>query len=465
MRSRIFRSCVLVALVTLLACGGICVGVLYNRTGRPPLRELLLAVAPWLALIAVGVLGLSVLLSRQLTRSIVRPFHALEREDGRLPDSYDELAPLVGRLRRQNQLIRQQMQDLRRQQDEFRTITDNMAEGFILVGNRQDILSYNASALRLLGVSTAVQGDSVLVLNRSEPFRAALEQALAGEHAERLLHRGARDYQILANPVRSEGAISGAVIVIMDVTEKEQREALRREFASNVSHELKTPLTTISGASELLMNGLVRPEDVPRFAGEIHDECARLIALVGDILRISRLDEAPAPLERERLDLWDKVQEAAVELRDAAARRHVTITLHGGPTPVDGIPTVLYEMVYNLMDNAVKYNRDGGSVTVTVGAEGGRPTLTVADTGIGIAPEDQERVFERFYRVDKARSRQNGGTGLGLSIVKHGAAHHGAEVGLTSRVGEGTTITLRFPAPADAPGSKAEHQTEEGENS
>ncbi len=445
MKNRIFRSCVLVTLFTMLCCCAVFLILLYANTDDIPMFDLLLQMLPWLAAVAGAVLALSVLLSRGLSRRIVRPFNEIEYDGTELPEEYGELAPLAGRLRRQNQLIRRQMTDLRQQQEEFRTITENMAEGFVLVGNQKDILSYNSSALRLLGIPNAIPGDSVPALNHSDPFHAVLDQALAGQHAERLIQRNGRDYQLLANPVRNDGAIYGAVIIIMDVTEKEQRDALRREFASNVSHELKTPLTTIYGASELLMNGIVKPEDVPRFSRDIHDKTGQLIALVGDIIRISRLDDPGAPLEREPLDLWAKVQEAAEALRSKAQQREVSIRLEGGPLVFPAIPTVLYEMVFNLMDNAVKYNRPGGSVTVTVTREQGCPVLRVADTGIGIPPEHQDRVFERFYRVDKSHSRQIGGTGLGLSIVKHGAFHHNAELTLDSTPDVGTTITIRFP--------------------
>ena len=451
MKNRIFRSCILVALVTMLCCCAVFLILLYFNTTDIPMFDLAMQMLPWLAVVLIAVLSLSMFLSRRLSRSIVRPFHELDNEGAELPEEYDELAPLASRLRRQNQLIRQQMTDLRQRQEEFRTITENMAEGFVLVGKGKDILSYNASALRLLGVPNAAQGDSVLALNHSEPFQAVLDRALAGEHAERMLHRSGRDYQLLANPVRSEGMIYGAVIVLMDVTEKEQRDALRREFASNVSHELKTPLTTIYGASELLMTGVVKPEDIPRFSKDIHDKTGQLIALVGDIIRISRLEDPTAPLEREQLDLYSKAQEVVNNLQRKAQQRDVTLTLEGESLEMEAIPTLLYEMIFNLADNAIKYNRPGGSVTVSVSCEGGCPMLRVADTGIGIPPEHQDRVFERFYRVDKSHSRQIGGTGLGLSIVKHGAAHHNAELTLESVSDIGTTITIRFP----------KHETEE----
>jgi len=444
-RNRIFRSCILVTLVTMLCCCAVFLLLLYANTTDIPLLDLFIQLLPWMAVVLIVVLTLSMALSKRLSRNIVQPFHKIAHDDAELPEEYDELAPLASRLRRQDQLIRQQMSDLRLRQEEFRTITDNMAEGFVLVGKDKDILSYNASALRLLGVANAVQGDNVLALNHSEAFQAVLDRALGGEHAERMLQRNGRDYQLLANPVRSEGQVYGAVIVLMDVTEKEQRDALRREFASNVSHELKTPLTTIYGASELLMSGIVKPEDVPRFSKDIHDKTGQLIALVGDIIRISRLEDPTAPLEREQLDLYAKAQEAVDNLQRKAQRREVTLRLEGAPLEMEAIPTLLYEMIFNLTDNAIKYNRPGGSVTVSVSCEDGCPVLRVADTGIGIPPEHQDRVFERFYRVDKSHSRQIGGTGLGLSIVKHGAVHHKAELTLESVPDIGTTITIRFP--------------------
>ena len=309
------------------------------------------------------------------------------------------------------------------------------------------MLSYNQSAVRILNVAD-INGESqsFLVFNRTEAFQQAVATALAGERDDRILEIDGRQYQLLANPVTDNGKITGAVILLLDVTEQQQRDQLRREFSANVSHELKTPLNVVSGYAELMKNGMVQPEDVPAFAGNIYQEAQRLITLVEDIIKVSRLDENTGEFLREQTDLHELAELAADCLQSTAEKRHIAITVEGGEATVFGVRQILSEMVFNLCDNAVKYNREGGSVKITTGKRAGHPFLSVKDTGIGIPEAQQNRVFERFYRVDKSHSRNIGGTGLGLSIVKHGAAYHDAEVTLNSAEGKGTTITIRFPA-------------------
>ena len=404
-----------------------------------------LAVLPWILGVEVLVAVCTVLFSNFLTKKIVAPINRLDLDHPADNEIYDELSPLLGKISRQNEVIAQQMKSLREKQEEFTSITENMSEGFLVLDNNTDILSYNTSALRLLGAETvpAESHVSALALNRSAGFRSAVDGALAGKRSEQLVRQGGRCCQVMANPVLRDGEVEGAVVVILDITEREERENLRREFTANVSHELKTPLTSILGTAEILQNGLVKPEDVPHFAGNIHRETERLIGLVNDIIKLSRLDEGGGLGQWETVDLYEEARAVLEQLAPAAQRKQVTTRLQGGEALVRGVPQIVEEIVYNLCDNAIAYNRANGSVTVTVENTAFGPRITVADTGIGIPREAQGRVFERFYRVDKSHS--SGGTGLGLSIVKHGAAYLGAQVELHSEPGHGSTFTLTFP--------------------
>ena len=356
-----------------------------------------------------------------------------------------ELTPLLSRIKQQNQTIAQQMAQLRQKQNEFTAITENMSEGFLLLDRQGRILSHNSGALRLLHAAAPEERASYLTLNRTERFRQAVDAALTGRRDEQLVDLGGRCCQLLANPVIQDGQVAGAVLVILDVTEREQREELRREFTANVSHELKTPLTSISGIAEIIKGGLVKPQDIPGFADDIYGEAQRMIRLVEDILRLSQLDEGGSSLQTEEVDLYHLAQEVAGRLTPAAVKGQVTLEVTGGPVRISGVRQLLDEMISNLCDNAIKYNRPGGRVTISVSRSDRGAELSVSDTGIGIPPEDQSRVFERFYRVDKSHSKAIGGTGLGLSIVKHGAAFHGADLSLESQPDRGTTIRLTFP--------------------
>ena len=409
---------------------------------------LLVSLLPALALILLVTAALAVLLARRLSRRIIRPILTLDLEHPETCGAYEELSPLLLRLRTQNETIRAQLAALERQRQEFAAITENMSEGFLLMDSRTGLLSWNASALALLGAETARPGESVLCLSRAEPFRRTVDEALAGRRSEALLERAGRTFQLLASPVVQTDQVRGAVIAILDVTEREEREALRREFTANVSHELKTPLTSISGFAELLMDGMVPPETVPEFAADIHREARRLVTLVEDIIHLSQLDEGLVPAQWEAADLAALAGDVLGRLAPAAERAQVSLCLEGGGVTVRGPRQILEELLFNLADNAVKYNRPGGSVTVSVDCPEGAPRLTVSDTGIGIPQESRERVFERFYRVDKSRSKAVGGTGLGLSIVKHAAAYLGAQVALESAVGVGTAVTVTWPRPA-----------------
>lgn len=403
---------------------------------------------PLMGLLAAVIFGATMVLAEFQTRKIVEPINQIDLDDPQHEQVYDELSLLVRRLVKQKETIRQQMDTLREKQEEFTAITENMREGFIIVDSRADVISYNSSALRILGVElSAEQGENVNVLsfNRSGSFRQVVDQALDGERSEQNLELNGRFYQIIANPVEESGKRNGAVVVILDVTEQQGREELRREFTANVSHELKTPLTSISGYAEIMKDGLVQPADMQRFSEKIYQEAQRLITLVGDIIKLSQLDEGNVGLSRSAVDLREVVSDVLSRLRDNARKNQIDLVIKGGHAIVQGTPQILDEMIFNLCDNAIKYNKQGGWVMITVASENGSPTLTVEDTGIGIAESDQERIFERFYRVDKSHSKQIGGTGLGLSIVKHGAIYHKAKVEMESTLGKGTRIRLIFP--------------------
>ena len=421
--------------------------VLRVASEQSSVMALLLGLVPSLILVSALTAFLATALAYRLSRSISRPILALDLGHPEDCDTYEELTPLLRRIHSQNETIHAQMAALKQQHEEFTAITENMSEGFLLLDSRTNLLSCNTSALRLLGAKSVQQGESVLHLSRAEAFRQVVDESLAGQHSEALLEREGKCYQLLANCVMHEGQVAGAVIAILDVTERERREVLRREFTANVSHELKTPLTSISGFAELMKDGMVPPETVPEFAGDIYREAQRLITLVEDIIHLSQLDEDLVPMDKEAVDLHQLAADVVSRLAAAAEKAQVTLHLAGGSAPVDGVRHVLDEMLYNLADNAVKYNRPGGSVTVTTELADGHPRLTVKDTGIGIPAADRQRVFERFYRVDKSHSKEVGGTGLGLSIVKHAAAYHGAAVELESDEGAGTTITVIFPKP------------------
>lgn len=409
--------------------------------------SVIIRTVPWMLGIAVLIMIFAMLLAQRQTANIVEPINRLNPDAPEAEKLYDELSPLVRKLEQQKQMIRKQMDILQEKQQEFTAITENMNEGFIVVDSKADVISFNTSAVKILGVDIeGVEGGSrnVLSLNRSSSFRQAVDTALQGEKNEQTLRMNGRSYHLIANPVEETSERRGAVVVILDVTEQENREEMRREFSANVSHELKTPLTSISGYAEIMKNHMVKAEDAPRFAEKIYTEAQRLITLVEDIIRLSRLDESDVELEKTAVDLYSIASAVVGRLGEQAERLGISLNLKGESTEVQGVMPILDEMIFNLCENAVKYNHPQGSVTVFAGMEDGHPTVSVTDTGIGIAEADKERIFERFYRVDKSHSKQIGGTGLGLSIVKHGAMFHGAQVKLDSVLGKGTTVKVIF---------------------
>ena len=439
---------------------------------------------------------LALIISFKTAKAIIKPINDINLDNPEISESYDELAPLLGRIRTQNESIRRQMEKLRKRREEFNIITENMSEGLLVIDKDTEILTYNSTALTMLsdereyaeatagtgagggadavgagadgGVDAVTVGaaeggvdadgvekysnsvrpgkteGSVFRLNRSEPFRSAVNEALGGSHAQTYIRSENATYELIASPVKDRGEVTGAILIIMDATQRERGERMRREFTSNVSHELKTPLTSIYGISDMLASGMVKPEDVQGFAKTIKEESARLISLIEDIMKLSRLDENAGGDTGEVADLWDIASQTVQRLTSKADKNEVKLELKGGKALVKGPDYIVDEIVYNLCENAIKYNKKGGSVRVSVDDEAGRCILTVQDTGMGIPKGEEERVFERFYRVDKSHSKKIGGTGLGLSIVKHGVAFLGGTISLESEEGKGTTVTVVF---------------------
>ena len=398
-----------------------------------------------LAIILVAAILISVFLALQTAKNITKPINDIDLEHPESAVVYDELTPLLHRIAVQNKQLHRQMQELKRQKQEFDTITSNMQEGILVLDAQGDVLSHNSGALQLMGIEAPKDQSSVFKLNRGEGFRHCVDSALAGTHREENIQISGKVCQLFANPVFQEDTLAGAILVLFDVTEREEREKLRREFTANVSHELKTPLTSISGFAEIMKNGMVHGEDVPRFAGKIYDEAQRLIRMVQDIIKLSKLDEKQSAMEKEAVDLEVLVQDIVKRLEPIAQKKGVTITVNAEPAIFTGVYQVLQEMIYNLCDNAIRYNYENGAVNVSLENKEKDIVITVSDTGMGIASANQDRVFERFYRVNESRSKETDGTGLGLSIVKHGAMLHNAKINLTSELKKGTKITLSLP--------------------
>ena len=398
-----------------------------------------------LLIILIVMLILAGFLASRLAKNIVNPLNQLDLDHPEENQTYEEVAPLLTKINRQQKSLQAEITQAKRQQEEFSIITDNMEEGFLVIDSHTEVLSYNSSALKLLGAREQDARQSVLALNRSESFQKTVERVLGGQHVISNQEFQGITCQVAANPVFQDGKVTGAVILILDVTEKMKGEQMRREFTANVSHELKTPLTSISGFAEIISDGFVKPEDTKKFAGRIFKEAQRLITLVNDVIKISQLDEGKLPYEKEEVDLYQAVRETFLRIEDHAKAEGVHLYLYGPHIRTNTVKTILDEIIYNLCDNGVKYNKKGGSLTVTISQEGELPVITVEDTGIGISEEDQKRIFERFYRVDKSHSKAIGGTGLGLSIVKHGSMFLGADMKVESTLGEGSKFILILP--------------------
>ena len=388
---------------------------------------------------------LSGIMASVISKRIVKPINELDLESPKENQIYEELSPLLSKIHRQNREIQNQLELAKQQQEEFSLITENMQEGLIVIDKYTMILSANSSAWNLFHMDRVRQGESVYCLDRKEEFRHAIEQVLSGEHTELVLKLNGSDIQLIANPVIRDKKTEGAVVLLVNVTEKLERESLRREFSANVSHELKTPLTSISGFAEIMQGGLVKCEDIPQFAGRIYKESQRLLQLVEDVIQISQLDEEKTSYVWEPVDVYQVCKNAFESLKEKAKRLNVHLYICGERMKMEAVRTLLEEAIYNVCDNAIKYNRNDGSVSVFLTQTAQEIQIVVKDTGVGIPKEDQDRVFERFYRVDKSHSKEIGGTGLGLSIVKHAVGALKGSVILRSEEGNGTEITLRFP--------------------
>ncbi len=397
---------------------------------------------PVIIVVIIAVI-ISAVLAHKMSKRIIEPLNKLDLDNPTENEAYEEIAPLLSRIHKQNMKIERKAAELNRRKDEFELITKNMREGLVLLDKKGMVLSINAAAKKLFGASDTAVGRDFLTLDRSTDMSRAIEKALDGKRAEFREERHGSEYQFVINRTESDGKTVGIVILCFDVTETAFAERNRKEFTANVSHELKTPLQSIIGSAELLENGLVKPEDTKRFVGNIKNEATRLVSLINDIIRFSQLDEDSEPAT-ESVDLYDVVNEVIEVLTVSAAKKQVELHLNGESCVMNGIRRYLYEIIYNLCDNAIRYNKDGGKVTVDLKNTDGKIVLSVSDTGIGIPAEHQSRIFERFYRVDKSHSKETGGTGLGLSIVKHAVAYHGGKIKLDSKVGEGTTITIVF---------------------
>lgn len=408
-----------------------------------PLTLILGMIQP-VAIIALLALLLSLLLASRMAKRIVKPLNEMSLDDAERINTYPELTPLTDKLKSQQNQLREQEKELRRRRDEFDAATGSMTEGLVLLNEQGSVLSINKAATKALDIGRYCIGKDIRELSAEPPLRETVEKALGGEHGEEHITLGGVSYRLYASPVMSGNRVAGAALLMLDTTEKEKAEQLRREFSANVSHELKTPLHTISGCAELLANGIVKPEDVPHFLSQIQSESKRMIALIDDIIKLSHLDEDAEDMQREDVDLLAVARSEAANLDQAAEAAGVELTVSGESAVINGIPQLLAAIVHNLCENAIKYNRPGGFARVNVRHEGERVLLTVEDNGIGIPPEQQERIFERFYRVDKSHSKEVGGTGLGLSIVKHAAALHNAKISVGSAPGKGTIITLVF---------------------
>jgi len=399
-------------------------------------------ISPICAIILIAAF-VAFIFSHTMAKRITEPLMDLDLDNPAENSTYEELTPILTKLHRQHKQIKAQMDALRRKSDEFEQIVSSMNEGLVLLDEHGMVLSMNTAARKIFAVNKDVSGSDFLLVDRTSKMSKAIWNALDGNHSEYTEERSGSEYQFTINPIESDGKVLGAVILVFDISDRAFAERNRQEFTANVTHELKTPLQSIIGSAELLENGLVKPEDTARFVGNIRKEATRLVSLINDIIRLSQLDENNEPAT-ETVELTEVAKEVVEVLTASAAKKNVELSIEGDPQTVFGVRRYIYEIIYNLCDNAIRYNVDGGRVEIKTGKSGEHAYVAIKDTGIGIAPEHQSRIFERFYRVDKSHSKETGGTGLGLSIVKHAVKYHGGRVALESELGKGTTVTVVF---------------------
>ena len=417
--------------------------VLRISVSRATALVLVLGMLQPISIVLVISIALSALLAHRMAKRVVEPLNKLDLEKPMENDAYEEISPLLHRIHAQHKEIKYQMNALKRKQDEFEQITGNMKEALVLLDSTGRIVSINPAAKSLFGAGNNCIGEDFLTIDRKQNMRMALEEANTQGHADFRTKKNGREYQFDLSRIDSDGKNHGMVILAFDITEQVNAEKHRQEFTANVSHELKTPLQSIIGSAELMENGIVKAEDIPRFIGHIRKEASRLVFLIDDIIRLSQLDEG-AEMPHEDVSLKVLSEEVCETLSDAAKMKDVSLEVTGDDGVIHGVRRLLYEVVYNLCDNAIKYNTPGGKVEVAVTEQQGAVKISVSDTGIGIAPEHQDKVFERFYRVDKSHSKQSGGTGLGLSIVKHAVQYHHGKIIMESELNKGTTISVLF---------------------
>ena len=418
--------------------------VLRISTQASTISALLLGMTSYLFWIIIIVAIIAVLIANHLAKAIVKPINDIDLNKSNIISPYKELSPLFARINEQNYTINKQIKNLNQRKEEFKTMTENMAEGIIVINQKKDVLTYNESAAKLFGAHDISENNSVFQFDHSLKFMEAIDNVVLGQKSEYKLEKDDKVYSLLINPILVNGKPSGATILIIDITAKELQDKLRREFSANVSHELKTPLTSISGFAEIMKNGLVDPEDVKDIAGNIYDEAKRLIVLIDDIIRLSRLDNSDVDVKKESVDLKALAIEVITHLKNAAKQKHIAVSCEGYAT-VNGVSYLLEEVIQNLIDNAIKYGKDDGYVKVSLCEKDNEAIIKVEDNGIGIAASDLDRIFERFYRSDKSHSKAIGGTGLGLSIVKHAVEYHNGKIEVESKLNEGSSFVIRLP--------------------
>ncbi len=404
---------------------------------------LFIKMLPAICAIIIFAAVVATVLSLTMAKKATEPLLQLDLDNPTDNTTYEELTPILTKLHKQHNQIKTQMETLRRKSDEFEQIVSSMNEGLVLLDEHGMVLSMNAAAKKIFAVKKDVKGSDFLLVDRTSKMSKAIWNALGGIRSEYTEERNGSEYQFTVNSIELDGKVLGAVILVFDISDRAFAERNRQEFTANVTHELKTPLQSIIGSAELLENGLVKPEDTKRFVGNIRKEATRLVSLINDIIRLSQLDENSEPAT-ETVELTEVAKEVVEVLTISASKRNIALSIEGEPCNIYGVRRYIYEIIYNLCDNAIRYNVDGGRVEIKIGKDNGRAVVTLKDTGIGIAPEHQNRIFERFYRVDKSHSKETGGTGLGLSIVKHAVQYHGGKVTLDSELGKGTTVTVEF---------------------